>query len=336
MTVKDLSLVVLPTPQVVTAAIDGIPPITLKLSPPTQEEQERGFSAANSSVVAHALFSIDESDIKPLEALRNVVARGKKILVGGSEGWPVEPDLVRFETIVSSDVCARLDLHFRYLGLAIRRWVDVLMWSQNLDLGHSPLSIRSHSWSFDANDWHDFPLHNIRCYRAGGTINADLSSAALKTVSTLLADENQAPVHFIVMIEARSLATRNPRAGLVLAMSALEVAAKLCIARRVPMARWLVLNLPTPPIEKIIVEYVPQLCGDRGIKVPERLQKSLKKSTTIRNGIAHKGDNPPEIDKVHELLKDIEDVMWILEYAAGFDWALRHTSTTTKAELGIV
>ena len=92
------------------------------------------------------------------------------------------------------------------------------------------------------------------------------------------------------------------------------------LALRVPKARWLVDNLPSPDALKILREYAPNLT-DRNPCPPKRVRKILTQAVELRNQIAHGGKEGPCFQILQSMLDAIEDTIWLIEWSGGFDRA---------------
>ena len=84
-----------------------------------------------------------------------------------------------------------------------------------------------------------------------------------------------------------------------------------------PDAEWLAFNLPTPPLNKILVEYLPKLkarCSfDGKVKPPPAtVLERLKEGASIRNRVIHAGATIPSIDKIEEILGAVRELLWTL------------------------
>lgn len=120
-------------------------------------------------------------------------------------------------------------------------------------------------------------------------------------------------------------AIRDPRAGIVLSVSAVEVAIKALISEKVPPSEWLAFNLPMPPVERIIQEYLPKLFSnltDEAFKdiFPKEVMQALKKYVGIRNAIAHRGEEADSMD-AWKCCDCMRDVLFRLDYLNGCNWA---------------
>lgn len=118
----------------------------------------------------------------------------------------------------------------------------------------------------------------------------------------------------------------NGRAAIVLAVSAVEVALKALVSEKIPQAEWLAFNLPMPPVEKIIREYVPLLFPEVNRNeytaeiFPKDVMEAVAKFVGIRNAIAHRGEDADSRDS-WKCCDCMRDVLFRLDYLNGHKWA---------------
>jgi len=125
---------------------------------------------------------------------------------------------------------------------------------------------------------------------------------------------------------------------------------KHCISTLVPSVEWLATNAPTPPLARMFAEFLPMLPArchiDGHVKTPPKeVLDSIKKGVNIRNQVAHAGNVDPSVDDVEEILvaisvDDVEeilvaisDVLWLLDYYSGHEWALAFMRPNTRSQL---
>jgi hypothetical protein len=108
----------------------------------------------------------------------------------------------------------------------------------------------------------------------------------------------------------------------------------------VPHAEWLALHAPTPPLEKILTEYLPILPVKLRVNsappfVPKRLVDAVRKGIKLRNETAHAGRSI-EQDTLEEILRAVRDLLYLLDIYAGHQWAIEtighETIEAIKAE----
>jgi len=124
----------------------------------------------------------------------------------------------------------------------------------------------------------------------------------------------------------------------VTAVAAAETGVKECIASLVPGAGWLVGELPSPPIVKILREYIKQLpakCKIDGAvrRPPKDLITKVNKAVEKRNKLVHGNQVEIEFGELRELLAAVSDLLYLLDYYNGHEWALRHVSADTLDQL---
>ena len=154
------------------------------------------------------------------------------------------------------------------------------------------------------------------------------------SLKKLINNAHDQPLGHHLFREAQFLRDANPRISIVVAMSALEVAAKECISKLNPDSSWLVENVPSPDVRKLINEYIPKLLSEKDIgnifPMPEALDKTIEIGVQIRNKVVHLGRQAPSRETIDEVLSAVQDVIWLLDFCSGHDWALEYVSGNTK------
>ncbi len=218
------------------------------------------------------------------------------------------------------------------------RTARVLRWQRNVEGPHNPFSYRGFRWSLDANDWHSMPSTITASVRSRGSLRVD--DAEVEAVRQTVAESGDEPLSHQLFREASLQQTTNLRSAVVVGVAAVEVATKECIAALDPQAEWLVREAPTPPVERMLREYVPTLPARNHVQgkveFPSELLDDLKKAVGWRNQVAHGGVLPVGHDRVERFLDETaHDLIWLLTYYSKAHWALDHVGKTTRARLGI-
>lgn len=242
--------------------------------------------------------------------------------------WDVLPNYLK-------NFCSKVD---GALGTAVKRTVDVLRWRGAIHGPHSPLSSSSAEWSFDGEEWYALPRNVRMSMLSVSSHTVDVFDSMRADVDALLAQEAVEPLGHQLYREAWEQSISNQLSALVIGVAALEVGFKEFVATLVPQAGWLVENAPSPPIVKMLQEYLPLLPVERdfGGKVPpppQEILDSLRKGITLRNKIAHAGGATLKYETVKEVLLAVREVLWILDYYGGIEWAYDHISDQTKATM---
>jgi len=132
---------------------------------------------------------------------------------------------------------------------------------------------------------------------------------------------------------------------LILAVSSVEIEVKRLIGEFVPDAEWLVINLPSPDIFKMVKNYLALLPTIPKELLPsKRLLTMLQRSIALRNNLIHvcgrsgaaKSETDTEVANVcNEVLAAASDLLRLFDVYRGHTWALDHLGSVTRRELGL-
>ena len=182
-------------------------------------------------------------------------------------------------------------------------------------------------WSSDQREWKP-ARPKVSMVMAADVRSVTNVEEFLGDVKQLVQQEEQAPVAHEILREAWNLASRSPRSALMLGMAAVEVGVKAFITLLVPESEWLCFEVPTPPIVRVLREYLPKLPVRRRIDgkafIPDDMLETLKKATEKRNRAAHRGVVVEHDQWLIELLNTIQRILFLLDYYAGHDWSLKN------------
>ena len=130
------------------------------------------------------------------------------------------------------------------------------------------------------------------------------------------------PIYPRIYFEAVKNIRENNHTAVVLAVEAIEVAVKTCIVHFDDKAKWLIENVPSPPLEKILKEYVKSLIPKNAPEIPKELiSHSLHNAIMARNKIVHSGNCAIDTEQTHSLVHDIGKILAYIDYYIGCDWA---------------
>jgi hypothetical protein len=121
-------------------------------------------------------------------------------------------------------------------------------------------------------------------------------------------------------------------------MAAIEVGFKHFVADLVPDAAWLAIEVPSPPLDKMLREYLPRLpvrgkFEGRYALIPQKLINVLAEGTKARNKLAHSGSFLPDADDLEKLLETINDLLLLFDFYSGEHWALDHVDAESQQAL---
>ena len=218
-----------------------------------------------------------------------------------------------------------------------RRTVLLVRWRGNSMGQHHPFFHRDMLWSLDGAHWSRLPgFASVRVTDSGGV--PPLSDVVHNEIQELIQAGKTEPLGHELYREAWEQRGGNPRSALILGIAAAEAGFKQFVGILVPDARWLAENAPSPPLVDMLEQYLPKLpvrntfAGK--IKAPPlEILKVLRKGVRLRNELSHRGVASLEPDTLEEVLLAVRDVLWLLDYYTGFDWAVDYITLETRRAL---
>jgi hypothetical protein len=236
----------------------------------------------------------------------------------------IKPDALKFiADVLLNLLCPRL-----------RSTIIILNWTHGLDSLPDPFGTSSGSYSEDGERWFRISLAR--------SIGLDLSSAThaiyarnvrVDDVRSKVEAGAEEPLGRQLFREAWSQMGTNPRSALVIGVTAAEVGLKRLIGTLIPAANWLVQETQTPPVRKILRDFLPTLpikarrLDGGPITPPRTLIKEIEKAVEHRNKIVHVGAPPPAKDELARMLIAISDLLWLCDVYTGEHWAIKHVSS---------
>ena len=311
------------SPQSLRISLDGPGAISLLIRSPTEKERENGAKTFNAQLDIIGEFVPSKKSLPVFTALieGRRPPKGKKALSGDemilregpSEGLESYPN--PFVAFVDN-VCGKLSA----LGHA---FVATLRWRYAQEGPPSPLRNFGLYCSNDGGDsWLPIPgRYSIQNVTPPHSVFM-IQEADVSELHRLLSEGIEEPAYHELLREAKELEHTSPRSSVLLAVSAAEVAVKSTVIATMPKTAWLVENLPSPPLVKILSEYFPVLF-EKGESFydsnnKEGLLKTMEAAVFLRNQMVHKGTAPPSRDKVREILHGVQELLWICDYYSGY------------------
>ena len=234
----------------------------------------------------------------------------------------------------------------RELSEAVRQALSALRWRTG-EISHSLATPDPwFRWDIGDGEWRALPGTILLTTAAHSYV--ELSSAAREDVIRLILGGVREPFAYELVREAWLQRFGNPRAALVTAITALEIAVKQFIARRVPSAEWLVENTPAPDVIRLLREYLPTLDPPHGApptarrfqRLPDKLVDRLRIRRDQRNNVIHKpafydpsrSDGPPPItpERAATAVLAVREILYRLDAADGHAWAENYLATWSK------
>ena len=220
----------------------------------------------------------------------------------------------------------------------LKRALNILRWRYNAAGPHSPFSFLNFRWSYDSEKWYHMPSTLSSSFE----IIKSLDAREINTdeIVKLVMEKANEPIGHELFREAWQQRHMNRRSSLVIGIAAAEAGFKDCVAILVPDAGWLVENVPSPPLGKMLRKYLPMLPTKLKIQglvksPPNRILKAIEEGVELRNKVVHVGGGHLTYDQIDEILLAIQDLLWILDYYMGFSWAANFISPETRKDLGL-
>jgi hypothetical protein len=178
-------------------------------------------------------------------------------------------------------------------------------------------------WSIDGQEWHPMPMNITASGRSG--VIPPIRDEAREDVQSYLDQGVDAPLSHALWREAWDLRGSTPRSALLIGMAALEVGVKQYISAVLPDTQWLLEELPAPPVDRLLGDYIPglpTLSGTPAHQLDPKVRKVIRDAQNLRNKVAHAGR--PDVDRqtLELTLETIRGVLWNLDVYRGFRWAL--------------
>jgi hypothetical protein len=315
--------------------------VTVTLRSPEPVEQEQGVDGHQTVCEALANLTSDEYVLEIFEALWD----GK---IPSGVDLSYVPDHIRgswtpgyfqnYEIPLSRLPASAQEfvLHaLRTLVEAIQHVLATAFWRSGEPCSLEPHRYGRMHWSLDGNAWRMAPADFVMWDEKPAYLNDLLRDE----IDALVRRKVREPLGQELFREAWAQKYINPRSSLAIGISALEAGIKELIADLVPDAAWLAKHAPTPPVYKILKNYLPQLPAREKVSdqviVPSKLLKVVNEWVERRNRMVHGNPEVVEPDDLKELLLVVRDVLWLCDYYRGSKWAIDYLRPQTREALGI-
>ena len=186
-------------------------------------------------------------------------------------------------------------------------------------------------YSEDGKVWREVLLVRSIKIRFGMNYWSTLDDDICKQVVELASAGMEEPLGRQLFREAWSQKDSRPRSALVIGIAAAEVGFKKLVGTLVPGAQWLVDEVQTPSLSKMLSKFLPTLpvkarLVGKSIRPPRALLSQLEKAVERRNKLVHGGEPPPTWDELDEMLRAVNDFLWICDVYQGHVWAVKNIS----------
>jgi hypothetical protein len=217
-------------------------------------------------------------------------------------------------------------------------FISLLCWRQNIGAPHKPVQYDVLYWKISGEIYRvvsDPYVDNSSMMLAGIQWNSEREADFAEIWENESSNE---PIGHELLREAINLGRTSSRSGILMLVAALEAGVKSHISRIAPDTSWLMENLQSPPVHKLLQKYVPSMHEARGNDIGfwEKLKPTLRSVQTmveIRNTVAHSGQGDFETADLDEYITTVSDVLYVLDVLEGHGWAKHHVSNKLRNEL---
>jgi hypothetical protein len=245
-------------------------------------------------------------------------------------GWA--PPVVGGKIVEGDPTLEFVDSVFAQLRTLMVSAVTLFRWRQGITEGPpDPCHTLRARYSEDGKVWRDVFLARSIKIRFGLTQPGAPEDNACKQVVELVTAGTEEPLGRQLFREAWSQKDSRPRSALVIGVAAAEVGFKKLVGSLVPQAQWLVDEVQTPSLYKMLSKFLPTLpvrarFEGKSVCPPKALLHQLEEAVKCRNKLVHAGEPPPRWDKLEEMLRSVNDFLWICDVYEGHVWAAKHIS----------
>ncbi len=276
--------------------------ILIELIKIPKDELKRNYSAGALKCIATTKRVLKDKKLKEFKSLTTKVPSGIEPLIGE----------------VLDDMDSAINLTMR-----------TIIWKLGLANAHN--FIRSGNalmWSFNGTEWNSVPGQISLNISFGLPFKKEVDSKEFEAIQALLTSKIEQPLGHELFSEAWAQKQTNPRSALIIGVAAAEAGFKEFATKMIPEASWILQNIPSPPLKKMLEEFLPNLpvklkFNDKSPTIPEEILNSLQKGITIRNNIVHGGDYKLKVETVEKILRSIRNLLYLLDYYNGQQWAMQ-------------
>jgi hypothetical protein len=225
-----------------------------------------------------------------------------------------------------------IDSVFADLRALMLSTVTLFRWRQGIADGPpDPCHTLRERYSEDGEVWREVSMVRSIKIRFGLVVRSNPEDDVSKKVVELATAGTEEPLGRQLFREAWSQKDSRPRSALVIGVAAAEVGFKKLVGSLAPQAQWLVDEVQTPALSKMLSKLLPTLpvkarFEGKSIRPPKALRLQLEKAVESRNKLVNAGEPPPKWDELEEMLRAVNDFLWICDVYQGHAWAAKHIS----------
>jgi hypothetical protein len=231
-----------------------------------------------------------------------------------------------------SDISSLIKRAESELAQHIDRFLNLLRWRQGIDAPGEVVKHRTLYWRIGGGEYLCAPSEvdeeTVVLTMFGIQWDGERSTALQEIWSVKDMTE---PLGHTLIREAANLVSESPRSAILMMTAALETAIKMHISHFAPDTAWLMREIASPPIFKILRDYIPAIHHAKGKEIDfwDKVKPFIKKVQTlveVRNKIAHTGKIPEGSGPIQNDILLVTDMLYALDVLNGHEWAKARVS----------
>lgn len=231
------------------------------------------------------------------------------------------------------------DVELKLSEVALR-FLHLIRWQQGVDFDSKIISRKSLFWNTGEPEYHIVPSRSQAPFEVGMAKGLEWEERDQGAIAELWAGKSfEEPLGHRLIRSAASLFDDSPEGALLILATALESGVKSHVCFLEPGNRWLLEKAPSPPISRILSEYLPKLYKQKCPNAPsfDKIKPWLDEVKEIfnkRNVTAHTGAKPVLSKPFDHYIEKASDVLYLLDVIEGHEWAKQRLSAELCMALG--
>lgn len=231
-----------------------------------------------------------------------------------------------------------IDELYKEIPALIMQIFRILRWKRGTAKRSRPASYSNLEYSVDGENWKTIPSQIFLKANWGFPQEIEISEEFRTNFINLLENDMEEPLAHELFCESWDQKENNPRSSLIIGIAAAETGFKDLVRTLTPDAAWLISELPSPPLIKMLEEYLPKLptkfvINKKVLPPPQNIIKILRKGIKIRNDIVHGKSHEINPDTLSEILHAVRDLLYLIDIYSGNKWAEKRISIGTMREM---
>lgn len=151
-------------------------------------------------------------------------------------------------------------------------------------------------------------------------------------------ESQKAPLYYELLNDGVRTIETSPRSSLVILVASIETAIKHYVAAVVRDASWLIENVQSPPLVKLLSSYLELLPANNHhlescFRIPKVDLKVIDNAVQVRNEIVHGKDVNLTAELLGKLKKVATETIYYFDWLLGETWAYQYMSEQLQSQI---